>query len=64
MSIFGIDADLQDGEAVRERMRRVPDHQDRAVAEDAQDGLQETRFVVGIEVRRGLVEEQDARTVD
>ena len=50
MSIFGIDADLQDGEAVRERVGCVPDHQDRAVAEDAEDGLQEARPVVGVKV--------------
>ena len=54
-------ADPQDGESVRKRVRRVPDHQDRAVAEGAQDGLEETRFVVGVEARRGFVEEQDAR---
>ena len=52
---------VQDGEAVRKRVRRVPDHQDRAVAEGAQDGFEETHFVVGIEMRRGFVEEQDAR---
>jgi len=57
-------ADPQDGESVRKRVRRVPDHQDRAVAEDAEDGLQETRFVVGVEVRRGFVEEQDARAAE
>lgn len=54
-------ADSQHGELVRERMRRVPDHEDGAVAEDAEDGLQEPRFVVGVEVRRGFVEQEDAR---
>ena len=53
-------ADLKHGEAVRERMRRVPDHEDGAVAEDAEDGLQEPRFVVGVEVCGGFVEEEDA----
>jgi len=57
-------ADPQDGESVRKRVRRVPDHQDRAVAEGAQDGLEETRFVVGVEARRGFVEEQDARAAE
>ena len=42
-------------------MRRVPDHQDGSVAENAEDGLQETRFVVGVEVGRGFVEQEDAR---
>ena len=57
-SFSGIAADLQHGEAVRERMWRVPDHQDRAVAEDAEDGLQEARPVVGVEVRGCFVGQQ------
>ena len=50
----------QDREGIRERVGRVADHQDGAVAEDAEDGLQEVCFVVGIEVCCGFVEEQDA----
>ena len=53
-------ADFQHGETVREGMRRVPDHEDGAVAEDAEDGLHEPHFVVGVEMSRGFVEEQDA----
>ena len=43
-------AEMENGKAVRKRMRRVPDHEDRAVAEDAEDGLQEARPVVGVKV--------------
>ena len=57
-SISGLAADLQHGEAIRERMRRVPDHEDGMIAKDAQDGLQETRFVVGVKVRGCFVGQQ------
>jgi len=43
-------AERENGEAVSERTGRVPDHQGRAVAEDAEDGLQEARPVVGVKV--------------
>jgi len=58
MSFFGLCADLQHGEAVSERTGRVPDHQGRAVAEDAEDGLQEARPVVGVKVRGCFVGQQ------
>lgn len=57
-SFSGIAADLQHGEAVRERMGRVPDHEDGMIAEDAQDGLQEARLVVGVKVRGCFVGQQ------
>ena len=37
----------------------MPDHQDRAGTEDAQDGLEEMRLVVGVEVGGGFVEEEN-----
>lgn len=51
-------ADPQDGEGVRERVGGVPDHEDGAAAEDAEDGLQEARPVVGVKVRGCFVGQQ------
>lgn len=56
--------ETQDREGLDERVRRVTDHQDRAVAEDAEDSLQETRLGVVIEVRGGFVEEQDGTAAE
>ena len=55
-----IKRNMQDGELVRKRMRCVPDHEDGAVAENAEDGLQEMRFVPGVKVRGGFVEQENA----
>ena len=64
MSNAGIAAEMEIGKAVRERVRRVPDHEDGSVAEDPENGLQETRLVVGIEVGGGFVEEQDGAVAE
>ena len=58
-SISGIGAKMENKKVVCKRMGRVPDHQDGTVAEDAEDGLQKTRLIVGVEVGGGFVEEQD-----
>jgi hypothetical protein len=51
-------AERENGKAGRERTGRVPDHQGRAVAEDAEVGLQEARPVVGVKVRGCFVGQQ------
>ena len=54
----------QDREGIHERVGRVADHQDGAVAEHAEDGLQETRLGVWIEMCGGFVEEQDGAAAE
>ena len=49
---------MENGKAVRERTGRVPDHEGRAVAEDAEDGLLEARPVVGVKARGCFVGQQ------
>lgn len=49
---------MENGKAVRERTGRVPDHEDGMIAEDAEDGLQEARPVVGVKVRGCFVGQQ------
>ena len=56
--------DPEDREGIREGVRGVADHLDGAVAEDAEDGLQETRLILRVEMRGGFVEEQDGTAAE